>query len=73
MWICRDEGYSHCLLFEFMPKKELDKFSQKYYWASYYDNGMMRIGDGLMLHASKFPEVTLENSPMEVELKLIDK
>ena len=29
--------------------------------------------DSIMLDSKEFPEVTFENSPQEVELKLIDK
>ena len=41
--------------------------------AAYLDSGFEFYGnllrfDGLMLHASKFQEVTFENSPVEVEL-----
>ena len=73
MWIAKNEGDSFCFLFEDKPKKAFDKYTKLHYWVSYYGNGMVKLCDGLMLHPSKFPEVTFENSPMEVELKLIEK
>ena len=38
---------------------------------SFYEEGIGRYwagGDGLFLRADSFPEITFENSPMEVEL-----
>ena len=36
-------------------------------------NGYWNSDNFFMLEKSDFPEVTFENSPMEVELKLIEK
>ena len=38
-----------------------------------YDDGTRMLNAGLELDSNLFPEVTFENSPMEVELKLIEK
>lgn len=68
MWIARDEGASHCRLFEGKPVCVKNSWSRRRVWNSYYSDGTLRIIDGLMLHSSKFQEVTFENSPVEVEL-----
>jgi hypothetical protein len=73
MWICRDEGASHCRLFEGKPVCVKNSWSRRRVWNSYYSDGTLRIIDGLMLHADKFQEVTFENSPVEVELTLPEK
>lgn len=67
MWICRDcEGLT---AFIAEPKK--------YYPNPYDENDYWWVAGGfdepIMLDPSLFPEVTFENSPMEVELKLIEK
>ena len=61
MWICRDcEGLT---LFGTMPKKYYpDPDNDNDYW------WISEIGKHLILDPSLFPEVTFENSPMEVEL-----
>lgn len=45
------------------------------HWVVYYiENGQCTFLDGgIELNTRLFPEVTFENSPMEVELKLIEK
>ena len=68
MWIARDEGASHCRLFEDKPVCIVDKWTRRRMWQTYYPDGTPQILDGRMLHASKFQEVTFENSPVEVEL-----
>ena len=63
MWICReDDGALY--LFERKPTK-IEIFDDTWMWMC--DQGMMRI------HKDIFPEVTFENSPMEVELEVIKK
>ena len=62
MWVARNRS-GDLQLFEFRP---------------YEYNGMWFEGndeelEGLFLWPTRFPEVTFENSPMEVELKLIEK
>lgn len=73
MWIARDEGDSCCRLFEDKPVCIVDKWTRRRVWQTYYPDGTPQILDGRMLHASKFQEVTFENSPVEVELTLPNK
>ena len=63
MWIARDED-GRLFLFNAQPYRVDWKYPCKV-WESEED--YMRIKDEL------YPEVTFENSPMEVELKLIEK
>lgn len=58
LWIARDEDGILCL-YESKPYLDMDNE-----WDS-DDN------DYLVIDESQFPEVTFENSPMEVELKLV--
>ena len=37
------------------------------------EKGEWNFRSGMLLSKEQFPEVTFENSPMEVELKLIEK
>ena len=65
MWIARDKDGS-LYLHRFKP------------YAVWRDVGDYRVWtnedeDYLLLRRRSFPEVTFENSPMEVELKLIEK
>ena len=64
MWIARAES-GDLKLYQTEPQQEVSILTGGIYWndrlASY------KIDDSL------FPEVTFENSPMEVELKLIEK
>lgn len=66
LWIARDENNE---LWIFDKKPNLVPKDEN------YDYGFFDLGkDGEwnnMLNASLFPEVTFENSPKEVELKLI--
>ena len=59
LWIARDKDGTLCV-FESKPylKKNKD-------WDSNYNC--------FVIDESQFPEVTFKNSPMEVELKLIEK
>lgn len=57
MWIARDEN-KDLYLYEREPIKEYD-----YFYSSYVS---------IELDKNLFPEVTWENSPKQVELKLID-
>jgi hypothetical protein len=69
LWIARDVCNIHLKLFYEKPVeneggwvvKHLDKLNRMYY------------GDFISINKDLFPEVTFENSPMEVELKLIEK
>ena len=57
LWIARDED-GDLYLYEREPNREFDYFYSSYVY--------IRIDENL------FPEVTFENSPKQVELKLID-
>ena len=62
MWICRDnEGL---VAFHNMPIKIYGNPNDEtdYWWAASDWN------EPIILHPSEYPEVTFENSPMEVEL-----
>ena len=64
LWIAR--GNDNALyLFDSKPTM-VEIFDATWMWMC-YNGGAMRIS------ADMFPEVTFENSPMEVELKLIEK
>lgn len=65
MWICRDEN-GHLHLF---AKKPQMRYSYYYECMVWHDDALQHV----MLLEMAFPEVTFENSPMEVELKLIEK
>ena len=61
-WIARSE-YGDLKLFKKKPHREVSMLSMKTYW-----------NDGLCsfhIDSNLFPEVTFENSPQQVELKLI--
>lgn len=60
LWIARDKDGTLCL---FREKPTLDV----YYW---FDNSLGMAGCITELLKTDFPEVTFENSPREVELKL---
>ena len=66
MWIAR--AINNVLtLHQLEPEKlRMDEESDNYFWAS-------DIETQSFLNKNLFPEVTFENSPMEVELKLIEK
>ncbi len=59
MWIARDPNGGICLHLE-KPALRNDAIG----WLS---------SDWIILNEDLYPEVTFENSPMEVELKLIEK
>ena len=66
MWIARAEG-NVLTLHQSEPKKvRMDSDTKEFFWAS-------DIETQSFLNRNLFPEVTFENSPMEVELKLIEK
>ena len=65
LWIARDEDgrlYLHSIK-PYLIRKPLSLIT---YWNNEDENWMQ-------LREDSFPEVTFENSPMEVELKLIEK
>ena len=59
MWIARNSDNT-LELFKIKPKSFYEEGIGKY-WAG---------GNGLFLNLDSFPEVTFENSPMEVELSI---
>ena len=61
MWICRDMDDTL-----WMSEGEPYLDEEKGEWN-------FRSGNYMNLSKEKYPEVTFENSPMEVELKLIEK
>jgi hypothetical protein len=67
MYIARDED-GRLNLFDEKPKKFVPLYSSRCVWTvprGYFNH--------IMLSPKLFPEVTFENSPKEVELKLIEK
>lgn len=66
MWIARASGGLLTLHTAKPRKVKMDEESEDYFWAS-------DIETHSFLNRKLFPEVTFENSPMEVELKLIEK
>ena len=66
MWICRTEG-NVLTLHQSQPRKvRMDNETEDYFWVS-------DIETQSFLNRNNFPEVTFENSSMEVELKLVEK
>ena len=64
MWIAKHERQqSYLVLFKEKPVKRFDKFTGSWWWG-YEDIGKTYI----ILDSSEYPEVTFENSPLEVEL-----
>ena len=62
MYIARDEETEFCRLFTTKPEVRYSAYYEKFIWT----NG--KPNDGIQLEMYAFPEVTFENSPMEVEL-----
>lgn len=60
-WIARDE-YEDLSLHSCKPTYRMDRYDRASYWVG------GRIGE---LPTSFFPEITFENSPKEVELKIL--
>ena len=65
MWIAKHEKQSYVVLFKEKPVKRYDKYTKGWWWES-----ETMYNAYLCLDAESFPEVTFENSPQEVELKL---
>jgi hypothetical protein len=68
IWIARDEGSNACKIFPKEPYKVYDSFLKKYHWKL---SGM--IGGYMYLPPNEFQEVSFENSPVEMEIKKIEK
>lgn len=62
MWIARDSDDTICLFQEKPTNKNDDRIV--WWWSN---------AECMTLNKADYPEVTFENSPMEVELKLIEK
>ena len=62
LWIARDKDGTLCL---FREKPTLDV----YYW---FDNSLGMTGCIAELLKTDFPEVTFENSPQKVEIKVVN-
>lgn len=68
LWIARDKDGELCL---YRNKPELVKIEEntnEEFWQDSSNDGYY-----CYLDSSEFPEVTFENSPQEVELKLVEK
>ena len=65
MWLCRDEDGLLNLFADTIPYKNI------YEGIIIWDNGE-EFGI-IVMDSAEYPEVTFENSPQEVELKLIEK
>ena len=63
MWIARAES-GDLKLYQTEPQQEVSMLTGCLYWSDRLDS--YKIDDRL------FPEVTFENSPMEVDLKLVN-
>lgn len=64
MWLCRDEDGLLNLFADTIPYKKI--YERIVIWEN--DEEMGKI----VIDSAEYPEVTFENSPMEVELKLVD-
>ena len=65
IWLCRN---THGILSLHWTEPFKVKYNNHTYWDS-----VGRYDKHNLLYDDHFPEVTFENSPMEVELKLIEK
>jgi hypothetical protein len=70
MWIARTIGRD----LQLFPEEPFyrEEYDIWYYWKAWTPSSHM-LSEGSLIDPSLFPEVTFENSPMEVELKLIEK
>lgn len=70
LWIARDVCNIHLKLFFEKPVEQEGGWVVKH-----IDNklNIMYYGDSISIENHLFPEVTFENSPQEVELKLVEK
>lgn len=66
LWIARNED-GMLKVFKRKPHKVYDGFTKTTYW-----NIVNSTGDYMCLPDSSFPEVTFDNSPKRVELKLVE-
>lgn len=66
LWIARDEGDRYCKLFKDEPYKVYDRFIRKYSWVT-----EDMLGTYMCIEDDSINSITFENSPQEVELKLV--
>lgn len=64
-WIARDKDGSLCL---YSKKPKLSKEFEGFWICSQYDI----LVDVIVLPSKYFPEITFENSPKQLEIKLIE-
>lgn len=70
VWIARTPNNgSYIFINKPFWREDLKLWCERIRWAT----GSGRLTAGYILASDLFPEVTFENSPMEVELKLIEK
>lgn len=70
MWIARTlHNGLHIFVSKPFWREDLKMWCEWRKWTTESD----RLTNGYMFDSTLFPEVTFENSPMEVELKLIEK
>ena len=62
LWIARNEDL-RLLIFPCKPNVNINKITDLHYWTCY---------NAMEISPDRFPEVTFENSPQEVELKLME-
>ena len=68
MWIARTKGNRLSI---FDTKPHYSEYEEL--WFNWLGESKCVIEAGYRIKSTDFPEVTFENSPMEVELKLIEK
>lgn len=66
MWIARDRSTFDIWLYRFKPIK----FEDDYFWSDLSEDET--ADNCFQIDSSMFPEVTFENSPQEVEIKLVN-
>ena len=66
MWIAKHERQPYLVLFKEKPVKMFNKYTNGWWWEP-----IDMCNTYMILDSSEYPEVTFENSPQEVELKLV--
>lgn len=67
LWIARDEG-GLIAIYKREPYKKYDTLTRKKHWCI-----ANSCGDYMCLPYESFPEVTFENSPKKIEIKLLEE
>lgn len=70
LWIARRKSSR---LYMFFEKPYLTEDGKQWFVLKNIPNNGVFVDTGIKIDEYKFPEVTFENSPMEVEIKLIEK